>query len=108
MSMFRRGTAELPVAWEQTPWWRSLSLAGWGLLALGAFATLSFIGGLVSGQVLLLLSIKAKSGPMQVTLDSSPFWFVVCMAINFAFAVAVWALFIYWLRERKALYATRR
>lgn len=108
MSLFRRATADLPVAWEQVPWWRSFSIAGWGLLALAAFATLSFIGGLVSGQVLLLLAIKAKSGPMQVTFQSSPFWFAVCMAINFAFAGAVWSLFFSWLRERKALHASRR
>lgn len=103
MPLFRRGADDLPVAWERQPWWRALSLGGWGLLALGLFATIAFLGGLLSGQVLLLLAIKSKSGPIEVSYESSPFWFVVCMALNLAAAVAIWALFASWLRERRAL-----
>ena len=72
------------------------------MLALGLFATLAFVGGLATGQVLLLLAIKSKSGPLAISYQSSPLWFFVCMALNLAAAVAIWALFIAWLRERRA------
>lgn len=103
MRLFRKHSSDLPVAWEPKPWWRALSLPGWGLLALGLFATLAFIGGMLSGQVLLLLAIKSKSGPFEVSYQSSPFWFLVCMALNLLAALAIWALFIAWLRERRSL-----
>jgi hypothetical protein len=102
MPLFRHGSADLPVVWERKPWWRVLSLGGWGLLALGEFATLAFVAGLVSGQVLLLLAIKSKSGPIEVSYQSSPLWFVVCMALNFVAAVTIWALFIAWLWKRQS------
>jgi len=102
MHLFRRSVSDLPVAWERKPWWRALSVGGWALLAIGSFATAAFFGGLVTGQVLLLLAIKSKSGPIEVSFQSSPFWFVACMALNFVVASAVWALFVRWLRGRQA------
>lgn len=78
-----------------------MSVAGWGLLFLGMFATAAFVVGVVSGEVLFLLTLKGKSGPMQVSYASSPFWYYVCMIINFVIAICVWILFFAWFQEHR-------
>lgn len=76
-----------------------MSLAGWGLLILGLFATAAFVVGVVTGEVMFLLTLKGKSGPMQVSYAASPFWYYVCMIINFVIAICIWTIFIAWLQE---------
>jgi len=99
--MFRTRQPEFAVAWEQAPWWRVLSLAGWGVLFLAVFSTASFLVGLVSGEVLFLLSYKQKSGPLAVSYQASPLGFSVCMVLNLVVAVGLWWLFASWLQGRR-------
>lgn len=100
--MFRTQEPEFAVAWEQAPWWRVLSLGGWGLLFLAIFSTAGFLAGLVFGEVLFLASFKQKSGPLAVSYQASPLGFVVCMALNLLVAVGLWWLFVSWLQSRRA------
>jgi hypothetical protein len=92
---------EFAIAWEQVPWWRALSLTGWGVFFLAVFSTASFFLGLVSGEVLFLLSFKQKSGPLAVSYQVSPVGFLVCMAFNLIIAVGLWWLFASWLQSRR-------
>jgi hypothetical protein len=100
MGIFRR-PAEFAVAWEPKPWWRSMSLLGWTALFFGLFATVFFVFGLVTGEVLFVLSPKAKSGPIQISAEDHIIWYWVLMAANLAISVVVWGLFFSWIKERQ-------
>jgi hypothetical protein len=99
--MFRFRKSEFEVDWEQPPWWQVISPRGWGVLFLAVFSTLSFVVGLVSGEALLVISYKQKSGPGHAAYQASPVWFIICMAINAAISIGLWALFSSWLRDRR-------
>lgn len=101
LTMFGSRKPDFAVAWEQPPWWRVLSLTGWGVLFLAVFSTASFLVGLVSGEVLFILSFKQKSGPLAVSYQASPIGFAVCMVLNLAIAVGLWWLFVSWLQSRR-------
>lgn len=92
--------SEFATDWDQKPWWRSMSLAGWSLLALAVFASTSFVFGIVTGETLLLLAIKSKSGSMQFGWRQSPGWFSFAMSLNAVVAAGIWLVFAAWLRER--------
>jgi hypothetical protein len=100
MGIFNRST-EFEVAWEAKPWWRSISLLGWTTLLFGLAATAFFVLGLFSGEVLFVVSPKAKSGPVQVSADEHFFWYWALMAANLVISVVAWGLFYSWLRGRK-------
>jgi hypothetical protein len=95
--------SDLPTDWDPKPWWRTLSLLGWLLLALAVFATLSFVAGVLTGETLVLLSFKAKSGPVEFSWEQSPGWFTVAMLVNALVAVGVWLAFAGWLKERRSV-----
>ena len=99
--MFRTRKPEFAVAWEHPPWWRVLSLTGWGVLFLAVFSTASFLVGLVSGEVLFILSFKQKSGPLALSYQASPVGFAVCMGLNLVIALGLWWLFVSWLQSRR-------
>jgi len=99
--VFRTRKPEFAVAWEHPPWWRVLSLTGWGVLFLAVFSTASFLVGLVSGEVLFILSFKQKSGPLAVSYQASPIGFAICMVLNLAIALGLWWLVVSWLQSRR-------
>ena len=100
--MFRSRGTEFEVAWEQPPWWRSLSLAGWGILFLAVFATASFICGATLQVVPFLFSLRQKSGPAVAAYEAEPIEFIFLMLLNFLLASGLWWLFTSWLRERRS------
>jgi len=99
--MFPNRKPEFSVAWEQAPWWRVLSLTGWGVLFLAVFSTASFLLGLISGEVLFFLSFKQKSAPLSLSYQASPLGFIVCMVLNLIITVSLWSLFGSWLQSRR-------
>jgi len=101
MKMPRKLGVRFAVAGEPAPWWRVLSLTGWGVLFLAVFSTASFLLGLVSGEVLFILSFKQKSGPLALSYQASPLGFAVCMVLNLIIAVGLWSLFGSWLQSRR-------
>ena len=100
MSLFSRSTSIETFA--PRPWWRELSLRGWALLLLGIFATAALVLGLATGETALLLVPKSNSGPVGLSLESSPVLFWLAMAANLVVSAIVWVKFILWLSRRTA------
>lgn len=99
--MFRRRT-EFAVAWEPRPWWRVLSMRGWGTLSLAVFSSISFLGGLVFGQVFFVIGVRQHGKAWSADQVSTPVEFLVLMALNLALSAGLWWMFASWLRERRA------
>lgn len=79
-----------------------MSLWGWLLLFFALFSTICFIGGAISGEVLLLPPVKQRSGSiLEATLTDAPVMFFSLMAANAAVAILLWGLFLAWLEERR-------
>jgi hypothetical protein len=99
--MFRRKATDFATDWDRKPWWKVVSLAGWGLVLLGCFATASLFFGAAYGEVLLLLAVKSRSGPMSFSLQESPILFWLIMALNALIAGVIWFLLASWIKERR-------
>ena len=77
-----------------TPWWRAMSLGGWGIIFLATFALVGFCFGLMAGEVPFLPSYKAKSGPASFSWSSSPVLFSLAMMFNLVVGICIWVLFV--------------
>jgi hypothetical protein len=99
--MFRSRGTEFEVAWERPRWWRSLSLASWGMLFLAVFAPVGFICGATLQVVSFLFSLKQKSGPAVAAFEAEPIEFIILMGLNLLLASGLWWLLASWLRERR-------
>lgn len=93
--------SELRADWDLPPWWRALTLRGWAAFLFGSFATVALLAGFYTGQVLFIASSKQKSGPIDVSFFTHPFWFIVCMIANAVIAAVTWYRFFFWLRNRR-------
>ncbi len=101
MSLFARTKAQFSA--QPLPWWRSMSLIGWGMVFLATVATTGFVLGLAFGETLFLPSYTSKSGPAAVSYASSPVLFILAMGFNLVASTIVWGLFIRWLLSRRRI-----
>ena len=101
MSLFTRTKAQFSA--QPLPWWRSLSLMGWGMVFIATFATIGFAFGLAVGETLFLPSYSSKSGPSAISYSASPVLFILAMGFNLVASTIIWGLFIRWLLSRRRI-----
>jgi hypothetical protein len=85
------------------PWWSVLSVNGWLIVLIAVVSTAFLIIGAISGEVMFLPPVKSRSGDVaSASLQSEPIWYFVLMALNAVVSFVAWAMFITWLKSRRA------
>jgi len=100
MPLFKR-SADLPTAWDPKPWWRLLSVGGFGVMLLGVSSTLFFVLGAATGEALFIFPTKMVAIPFEASVHTSPILYFVLMGANLITSCAIWLWFLSWLKERR-------